>query len=71
MKSRKYTLEDSTLTEGHYDIFFTDADMRSLVHQFKRHIELETGKTDDAIGTDTKSVDDAHDNMGNPGLKLK
>ena len=68
MESRKYQLENNEM--GTDELYFTDDEMRSLVHQFKRHIELETGKTDDAIGTNTESVDDAHDDMGNPGIKF-
>lgn len=69
MTRREYLIEGEFITDT-ISIFLYDDQMRSLVQQFKRHIELETGKTDDAIGTNTESVDDAHDDMGNPGIKF-
>jgi len=69
MKSRQYIIEGEFIADQH-DLFLTDDQMRSLVQQFKTVIASETGKTDDAVGTNTESVDDAHDDMGNPGIKF-
>ena len=69
--TRKYQLENNRVSKvGVDELYFTDDEMRSLIHQFKTMIASETGKTDDAVGTNTESVDDAHDDMGNPGIKF-
>jgi len=66
MNKRMYNLE---INNQVFEIAYTDDQMRSFVNQFKRYIELETGKTDNAVGTHTESVDDAPDDQGHTGFK--
>ena len=69
MKIRVYQV---TLSEGEVtEVWWTDDQMKSLVNQFKNYIAMETGKTDLAVGTHTESVDDASDDMGHSGYKVR